>query len=457
MVQSALRERLNKKAKESEAVMNNVKPNPKALLPILVFLVIYLGSGIYFEYLSPEEGRMGFYVISVVVAFGLSLIVAFAQNKSLSFDEKIHVCAQGIGDDNIVIMLFIFLMAGAFSGLAKAAGGASSTANLMLDIIPGNLAIPGLFLIACLISMAMGTSVGTITVIVPIATEIAKTTSFNLPLLIGAVVGGAMFGDNLSVISDTTIAATRTQGVEMRDKFRENIKIALPAALITLAILVVYTLRNPGTELGAFEYNVWLALPYFIVLVLALVGLNVFLVLGLGIVLFFVIGGLAGTLSFSTAFSAMGDGTTGMFETMIVTILVASISALMKAYGGFEAILAFIRQRARSDKGGMFGICLLTAFMDVATANNTVAIVIAAPIAKEISEEYHVAPRQVASLLDTCSCIMQGIIPYGAQLLVAASLSGITSLEIIPFLYYPFLLCVCMVASILLSRSKAEA
>ena len=455
MERSALRERLNKKAKESEAVMNNVKPNPKALLPILVFLVIYLGSGIYFEYLSPEEGRMGFYVISVVVAFGLSLIVAFAQNKSLSFDEKIHVCAQGIGDDNIVIMLFIFLMAGAFSGLAKAAGGASSTANLMLDIIPGKLAIPGLFLIACLISMAMGTSVGTITVIVPIAAEVAASAHFNLPLLIGSVVGGAMFGDNLSVISDTTIAATRTQGVEMRDKFRENIKIALPAALATLAILVVYTLRSSGAELGTFEYNIWLAIPYFLVLILALTGLNVFLVLGIGIVLFFGIGGAAGTLTFSTAFSAMGEGTTGMFETMIVTILVASISALMKEHGGFEAILEFIRKRARSEKGGMFGICLLTAFMDVATANNTVAIVIAAPIAKDISEEYHVAPRKVASLLDSCSCIMQGIIPYGAQLLIAASLSGLSSIAIIPYLFYPFLLAVFMVASILLSKSEA--
>ncbi len=437
--------------------MNKVKPNPKALLPILVFLVIYLGSGIYFEYLKPVEGRMGFYVISVVVAFGLSLIVAFAQNRNLSFDEKIHICAQGIGDDNIVIMLFIFLMAGAFSGLAKSAGGASSTANLMLSIIPGNLAIPGMFLIACLISMAMGTSVGTITVIVPIAAEIARSTSFNLPLLIASVVGGAMFGDNLSVISDTTIAATRTQGVEMRDKFRTNFKIALPAALATLAILVFYTLRHPVTASVSYEFNIWLALPYFVVLILALVGLNVFLVLGFGIVLFFLIGGAAGTLSFSTAFSAMGEGTSGMFETMIVTILVASISALMKEYGGFEAILAFIRKRARSEKGAMFGICLLTGIMDIATANNTVAIVIAAPIAKEISEEYHVEPKQVASLLDTCSCIFQGIIPYGAQLLVAASLSEISSISIIPFLFYPFLLGICMVISILIGGGKKTA
>ncbi|MBQ1897970.1 MAG: Na+/H+ antiporter NhaC family protein [Ruminococcus sp.] len=436
--------------------MKNIKPNFKALLPILVFLLLYLGSGIYFEYLKPVEGRMGFYVMSVVVAFGISLIVAFFQNRSLSFNEKISVCAKGIGDDNIVIMLFIFLMAGAFSGLAKTAGGASSTANLMLSIIPGGMAIPGMFLISCLISMAMGTSVGTITVIVPIAAEIVRSTGYSMPFMIGAVVGGAMFGDNLSVISDTTIAATRTQGVEMKDKFRANIKLALPAALVTLAILVVYALRNPAASLDTYDYNIWLALPYFIVLILALTGLNVFYVLGIGIILFFMIGGAAKTLTFETAFSAMGDGTSGMFETIIVTLLVSSISALMKEYGGFEAILSLIRRHAKSEKGGMLGICALTGFMDIATANNTVAIVIAAPIAKEISQEYGVAPKQVASLLDTTSCIFQGIIPYGAQLLVAASLAGISSLSIIPYLFYPFLLAVCTLISILVFRKAKD-
>jgi Na+/H+ antiporter NhaC len=434
--------------------MKKPAANPKALLPILVFLVIYLGSGIYFEYIHHEEGQMGFYVISVVVAFGLALIVAFLQNRGLKFNDKVHVCAKGIGDDNITIMLFIFLMAGAFSGLAKAAGGAESTANLMLDIIPGNLAIPGMFVIACLISMAMGTSVGTITVIVPIAAEVAHSTGFNMPLLIAAVVGGAMFGDNLSVISDTTIAATRTQGVEMKDKFRVNIKVALPAALITLVILYMFTIRTAGGALEDYKYNVWLAIPYFIVLILALTGLNVFLVLGLGIVLFFLIGGAAGTISFASGFSAMGEGTTGMFETMIVTILVASISALMKEYGGFEAILEFIRKHFKSHKGGMLGICLLTGIMDISTANNTVAIVIAAPIAKDISDEYGIEPKKTASLLDTASCVFQGIIPYGAQLLIAASLSGISSISIMPFLYYQFLLAICTVISILLDKGK---
>ena len=432
--------------------MERKQPNPRALLPILVFLVLYLGSGIYFEYIQPEEGRMGFYVISVVVAFGLALIIAFAQNRGLTFDEKIHICAQGIGDDNIVIMLFIFLMAGAFSGLASSAGGAESTANLMLDIIPGNLAVPGLFVIACLISMSMGTSVGTITVLVPIAAAIAKGTGYSMPLVVGTVVGGSMFGDNLSVISDTTIAATRTQGVEMRDKFRVNFKIALPAALITVGILCAYSMRHPVAQLEYYPFNIWLAIPYFIVLALALIGLNVFIVLGIGIILFFLIGGAAGTVTFAGAFSAMGTGTSGMFETMIVTILVASISALMREHGGFEAILALIRKGAKSKRGGMLGICVLTALMDIATANNTVAIVIAAPIAKQISDEYQVEPKKTASLLDTTSCILQGIIPYGAQLLIAASLSEISSISIIPFLYYQFLLTAFVLLSIVLER-----
>lgn len=442
---------------DREDFMEKKQANAKALLPILVFLILYLGSGIYFEYIKPQEGQMGFYIMSVVVAFGLALIVAFVQNRKLSFNEKVHVCAQGIGDDNIVIMLFIFLMAGAFSGLASAAGGASSTANLMLSIIPGRFVVPGIFVIACLISMAMGTSVGTITVLVPIAAEVAASTHMSLALIVGTVVGGAMFGDNLSVISDTTIAATRTQGVEMKDKFKVNFKIALPAALITLVILIVYSTQNPAAKLDNYDFNIWLAIPYFIVLILALVGLNVFLVLGLGILLFFLIGGAAGTVSFSTGFLAMGEGTSGMFETMIVTILVASISALMKEYGGFEAVLAFIRRRAKGKKGGMFGICALTGLMDISTANNTVAIVIAAPIAREISKEFNVEPKKVASLLDTSSCIFQGLIPYGAQILVAAGIAGISSLQIMPFLFYQFLLTICLVISILLERKDKEA
>ncbi len=426
-----------------------------ALLPILVFLVLYLGAGIWYEYIAPVEGQMGFYVMSVVVAFGLALIVAFLQNHQRLFVENIQLCAKSIGDVNITIMLFIFLMAGAFSGIAKAAGGVESTAHLLLNFVPGTFAIPGLFLIACLISMSMGTSVGTITVLVPIASSVAQNAELSLPLTVASVVGGAMFGDNLSFISDTTIAATRTQGTRMQDKFYANLKLALPAALVTLAVLFFMALSSGTADLGVFDYSLLLALPYFLVLILALTGRNVFLVLGTGIVLFFGLGLITGTTDLSKAFSAMGTGTNGMFETMIVTILAASISAIMRDGGGFEALLAFIRKHFKGQSGGRLGIGLLTILMDVATANNTVAIVVAGPIAKNISEEYGIEPKETASLLDTCSCIAQGIIPYGAQLLIASAIAGITSLSIIPYLFYPFFLAMAVIIWIALDRKKA--
>ena len=423
--------------------------NGRALLPIAIFLVLYLGNGIFFEYIRPVEGEMGFYIISVVVVFGIALIAAFLQNRTLSFEEKIHLCAKGIGDDNITIMLFIFLLSGAFSGIAGAAGGAASTANMLLSVIPPKFAVIGLFVIACLISMAMGTSVGTITVLIPIAAAVAENGAISLPMCVGTVVGGAMFGDNLSFISDTTIAATKTQGVEMKDKFRTNIKLALPAAVMTLILLLFLSVNSNPAPMGSFDFNPVIAAPYFIVLLLALSGMNVFVVLIIGVILYLAVGMISGTLDYVGSLSAMGSGTSGMFETMIVTILVASISALMQAGGGFEAILDFIRKCAKGRKGGMAGIGLLTAFMDIATANNTVAIVIAAPIAKEISDEYGVDGKVTASLLDTCSCIMQGIIPYGAQLLIADSLAGISSLEIIPWLFYPFILLIFVILSII--------
>ena len=348
----------------------SVLPNPAALLPIALFLLIYLGNGIYFEYISKAEGQMGFYVVSVVLAFSIALIAAFLQNPKQSFEDKIHICAQGIGDDNIVIMLFIFIMAGAFSGIASEAGGAASTANLLLSIIPGRFAVPGLFVISCLISMAMGTSVGTITVITPIACAVSNSGGLPLTLCVGVVVGGAMFGDNLSFISDTTIAATKTQGVEMKDKFRTNIRVALPAAVITFVILLIYAVVSRGAEIGTFDYNIWQALPYFIVLALSIMGINVFIVLMVGSVLFILVGMFTGSLTYATALSSMGSGISGMFETMIVTVLVASIAALMKENGGFAAILSLIRKSADSRRGGMFGIAFLTAHLLLHHAGN---------------------------------------------------------------------------------------
>lgn len=427
-------------------------PNMKAILPIFVFLVFYLGNGIYFEYISPIEGKMGFYITSVVVSFGIALVVAFMQNRRLSFDKKIEICAKGIGDTNITIMLLIFLLAGAFSGIASATGGAVNTANMLLNIIPPNYAVVGLFVISCLISVAMGTSVGTISVLTPIALIVGQNSGISLPLCAGTVIGGAMFGDNLSFISDTTIAATKTQGVEMKDKFLTNFKIALPAALVTIVILTVLSLSTEAQSVGNYEFSFILTIPYIWVFLMALMGVNVFVVLLIGVFMFLISGLGLGTVSYASAFEAMGKGTSGMFETMIVTILVASISSLIRAHGGFEAILCFIRRHFNERRGGMAGIALLTSAMDVATANNTVAIVMAAPIAKEISTEFGVSKRVTASLLDTCSCIMQGIIPYGAQLLVAAGIMGISSISIVPWMIYCYILTVFVVITVIRAK-----
>lgn len=432
--------------------MEKKEPRLSALLPILIFLIVYLGSGIYYEYIRPAEGGMGFYIMSVVVAFMISLTVAFLQNRKLSFDEKIHLCAQGIGDDNITTMLFIFLMAGAFSGLAQEAGGAASTANLLIDVLPSGFAIPGLFIIACLISMSMGTSCGTITVLTPIAVNVAAAADLNLAMCVASVVGGSMFGDNLSFISDTTIAATKIQGCQMKDKFRKNFWIALPPAVITLVILIIICLRGNAAPIDHLDYNLLQAIPYFIVLIAAIAGINVFIVLGCGTILFGIVGFVTGSLSADTLFSSMGSGVSGMFETMVVTILVASMGALMKEYGGFEWILQTIKKTFKGRKGGKLGIGILASLMDIATANNTVAIVMAGPIAKDISEEYDITPEESASLLDIFSCVWQGIIPYGAQLLIAAGIAGISSIEIIPYLFYQFLLLVSVLIAIAIKK-----
>ena len=319
---------------------------------------------------------------------------------------------------------------------------------MMLSVIPANFSVPGLFLIACLISMAMGTSVGTISVLSPIALTVAQNGGISVPLCAGAVIGGAMFGDNLSFISDTTIAATKTQGVEMKDKFLTNLRIVLPAAAVTFIIMLCVSLNTEVSVVNKYDFSFFLAFPYFLVFILALMGINVFIVLIVGIILFLFTGMGLGGLSYAASFEAMGSGTNSMFETMIVTILVASISSLIKVNGGFAAILNYIRRNFNERRGGMAGIALLTSLMDISTANNTVAIVAAAPLARDISREYGISGKITASLLDTSSCIVQGIIPYGAQLLVAASIMQISSISIVPYLFYSFVLAVFVAVTV---------
>ena len=430
------------------------KGKAAALCPIVVFLVLYVGSGIYYQYVKGEN--QGFYIMSVVVAFTIALVVALLQNRKLSFQEKLKVMSQGVGDENIVAMILIFLFAGVFSSMAQAAGGSESTAYLLLDILPANQLAIGFFLISCIISMAMGTSCGMISVLVPIAAATAQAADLNLAVLLGAIIGGAMFGDNMSFISDTTIAATRTQGCDMRDKFRENFAIACPAAVIT--VIILFFRGGGGGQVENLSYNIWQALPYFAVLALALLGLNVLLVLGCGILLFTLVGFLTVPgFTVSLVFSSMGQGASGMYETIIVAVLVSALGALMKAYGGFDYILYIIRKYFRGRNGGQLGIAVLSSAMDIATANNTVAIVMAAPIAREISQEYDISPKKTASLMDIFCCIWQGIIPYGAQMLIALGLVAeyeISAFDIIPNIQYVFLLLICALFSIFVKEKK---
>lgn len=418
------------------------KANYKALLPIGVFLVLYLGLGILFEYVLKIS--MGFYNIPIVVIFLIALIVACVQNPALNFDSKLEIMAKGVGDKNIVTMILIFMAAGAFVGVVGRSS-AESVAYFLLSIIPAEFAVLVLFVVSAFVSLAMGTSVGTITLIAPIAVAVANGSGFSVPLCVGTVVGGAMFGDNLSFISDTTIAACNGQGCAMKDKFRENFGIALPAALASLVIIFI---RSMGADVGeavANDYNLIQIIPYLLVLIGGIIGINVFVVLLIGIVSGSVIMLATGATEATSLLSNMGGGVSGMFETTMVAILVSAICALINEYGGFAALLQLIKKMFKGKRGGMLGMGLLVGAMDIATANNTVAIVMANPIAKEMAESYDISPRKAASILDTFSCIFQGIIPYGAQMLVALSVAAelgqnVSAFEIIPNLTYPFML-----------------
>ena len=428
-----------------------------ALLPIGVFLVIFLGSGV----LTGD-----FYSMPTIVAFLIALCVAFLQNRKVSFDEKIHIIAKGVGDDNIITMSLIFLCAGGFSGAVTAAGGVESTVNLGLSVLPPGVAVAGLFVIGCFISVSMGTSMGTIAALAPIAVGISEKTGFAMAICIGAVVCGAMFGDNLSMISDTTIAAVKTQGCEMKDKFRENFLIVLPAAILTVLIFLFITRDGNAMVMEDLSFNIWRVVPYVLVLVGALIGINVFVVLIGGTILSVMVGIATGSLAWDQIFLAIGgntviggqeiSGVIGMYDITVISIIVACIVSLVKEYGGIHFILQWIHRMIKGEKGAELGIAGLALLVDACTANNTVAIVMAGPIAKEICEEYGVSPRRSASLLDIFTSVGQGLIPYGAQLLSAATLTALTPFDILPYLYYPILMAVSAVLFILF-RSRKEA
>jgi Na+/H+ antiporter NhaC len=414
--------------------------------------------GLMFEYVLKIE--MGFYKIPIVVIFLVALLVAFLQNRKLSFDEKLKVVAESVGDKDIVTMILIFLAAGIFVGVTGRSS-AEAVAYFLLSVSPAWAAVAVMFVAACLVSVAMGTSVGTITLITPIAVAVSQVSGFSLPLCVGSVMGGAMFGDNLSFISDTTIAACNSQGCEMKDKFRANFKIALPAAVLTLVIIVAISAGADVSRVEVPEYDLLLLIPYALVLIGGVVGINVFVVLLTGIVAGLVITLLTGTADFMTVLEGMGSGASGMFETIMVTVLVSAMCGLIRKFGGFDAILYLISKVFRGRIGGRLGVGLLVGAMDIATANNTVAIVMAGPIARDISKEYGITPKESASLLDTFSCIFQGVIPYGAQMLVAVSAAAslgmsLSAFEIIPFLFYPFLLALCSFVYIIIAGVRGK-
>ena len=417
-----------------------IKPSGKALIPFAVFIFLYLGVGIILEISGTE---MAFYQLPAPVAIIVGVVVAFIIFKG-SIEEKFSQFAKGCGNENILIMCFIYLFAGAFATVAKSMGGVDSTVNLGLSFIPAQYITAGLFIIAAFISVATGTSMGTISTVAPIAIATAEKAGLNMTLIVAAIIGGAMFGDNLSVISDTTIAATRTQNCELKDKFKVNFYIALPAAVLTFILLIFFGKPETIVPIQKLDYNLVKVIPYILVLGLAVSGFNVFLTLGVGTVVAGIVGIAYGDLTPLTFAQNIYAGFTGMNEIFLLSMFTGGLAHMVTQHGGLQWILEKIQSVVKSEKSAQIGISAIAAAADMAVANNTVAIIITGPIAKELSRKYKVDPRKSASLLDIWTCIFQGFIPYGAQILLAGSLTAgaVSPLALFPFLWYQQLLAV---------------
>ena len=422
------------------------KARGSALLPFAVFIVVYLGAGIILDAMGVD---MAFYQFPSPVAALIGIVVAFIMIKG-TMDEKFSIFAKGCGNENILTMCFIYLFAGAFATVAKAMGGVDSTVNLGLSIIPAQYITGGMFIISAFIAVATGTSVGTISAVGPIAVATADKAGLSLPLIVAAVIGGAMFGDNLSVISDTTIAATKTQGVEMKDKFRINFLIALPAAIIAFVVLLIVGKPETAVPLGDLSYDIIKVIPYVVVLVLALIGLNVFITLGAGIILAGIIGMAYGSFSFLGFTQNIYTGFTGMIEIFLLSLMIGGLSEMCSYYGGIQWMLEKIKGFVKSKRSAQVGISALVSLCDIATANNTIAIIIAGQPSREICETFEVDPRKSASLLDIWSCVFQGILPYSAQVLIACGLTAglVSPTELLPLLWYPYLLALFAIISL---------
>ena len=418
-----------------------------ALSPLLVFLCVYLISSIVAQ---------DFYRIPVSAAFLIASVYALIISKGRTLEERIGIFSEGAGNKNVLQMIWIFVMAGAFASTAKEIGAIDATVNIAMKILPGKLLYAGLFLASCFISMSIGTSVGTIVALVPIAAGIAEemalsgATDFtaSTPFITAIIVGGSFFGDNLSFISDTTIAATRTQECSMTDKFKVNLRIVGPAALIVTVLYIV--LGSSVTDIAQPESIRWILLiPYVLVIALALAGVNVIAVLGIGITVNGILGFAQGSLDWSSFLEAIGNGISGMGDLIIVTLLAGGMLELIRHNGGLDYIVSAMTRRIKGKRGAEFSIAALVSHANFCTANNTIAIITVGRIARDISQKFGLDPRKSASLLDTFSCLIQGIIPYGAQMLMAAGLAGISSISIIGYLYYPVVMGMCAVLAII--------
>ena len=418
-----------------------------ALSPIIVFMIVYLAGSL----LAGD-----FYKVPLTAAFLTASAYAICTTPRLKLKERITIFSRGAGDENMMLMVWIFILAGAFAQSAKQMGAIDATVNLTLRLLPEGMLLPGLFLAACFISLSVGTSVGTVVALTPVAVGIAEQTGSVLPLVVAIVVGGAFFGDNLSFISDTTIVATQTQGCRMSDKFKANIYLAAPAAIIAL---IIYVILGRSVEAPAYVplLEWYKVIPYVAVLVLALMGLNVLAVLTIGILLAGSIGICCGSFDTMSWMSAMGEGILGMSELIIVTLLAGGMLALIRYNGGIDYLIRLLTRRINGVRGAKFTIALLVILADLCTANNTIALITVGPMARDIAERYGVDRRVSASLLDTFSCFAQGLIPYGAQLLMAAGLAAITPFDIIGYLYYPIILGVIAILAILFNFPRRYA
>ena len=394
-----------------------------------------------------------FYKLPLTVAFLIASAYAICITPKIKLKERVNIFSRGAGNENIMLMVWIFVLAGAFASIADQMGAIDATVNLTLRFLPANMLLPGLFLAACFISLSIGTSVGTVVALTPVAVGIAEQTGSSLPMIVAIVVGGAFFGDNLSFISDTTIVATQTQGCKMNDKFKANIWLAAPAALI---VLIIYIIIGQGVETpSAIPTIEWYkVVPYMAVLILALAGLNVLVVLLIGIILAGVIGILCGSFDMLGWMDAMGKGIMGMSELIIVTLLAGGMLAIIRHNGGIDYLIQALTMRIKGQRGAKLTMALLVILADLCTANNTIALVTVGPMAREIADRYGIDKRLSASILDTFSCFAQGLIPYGAQLLMAAGLASITPFEIIGYLYYPMMLGIVAFVGILFNYPR---